>query len=412
MRGMILDFRRAFRRRWAVGPANRFAEYVGQPVFVAIVVCMAFLAKERESTLSAFSNAFFYFTGLYAFWVGLFGSCQSINSEVQNGEWSYWTLGLRRGIPRHIAAIFGVNLVCAVWNVLVFLLAVVGVSGFLSLHRGFNPFVSVFLTTNSAAADSLWQCGYILKPLLIAKIGAFGPLLFATGLYALSLFAATVCGVSFGMLFSAGFRDPSVSLNVSVAFVVLLGMLSLLGLQGDKSRSGSREIKNLDRGFASRFEASYNSRGKLETNATAVDILVEFSRFLPQRYFFNVARLPTEKNIGDNVRNAIEDELKRLAGTDDDDDSVWWRKNIPMMTNFGWAGWTLTPSSDPGDLYDLAAAITNHAGFESKYRIPLFWTLLQRALLAELVPMAAMCFACLFVVNVCVLVLPAYRQLR
>ena len=409
---VFLDFRRVFSRRWAVGPANRFAEYVGQPIFVAIVVCMAFLAKERESTLTAFSNAFFYFTGLYAFWVGLFGSCQSINSEVQNGEWSYWTLGLRRSISHHVTAVFSVNLVCAIWIVLLFLAVVVSVSGYLSVHRGFNPFVSVFLTTNSAAADSLWQCGYILKPLLIAKFGVFGPLVFATAIYALSLFAAVVCGVCFGMLFSAVFRDPSVSLNASVAFVVLLGMLSLLGLQGDKSRSGSREVKSLDRGFAPLFESRRDRNGETESKATAVDVLVSFSRILPQRYFFNIARLPAEKDISDKARETIESELERIAGTNGNDDSVWWRKNVPIMTNLGWASWDLMPPGDPNNMDDLAAEILSHNGFDDRHGIPYYWSLIRRAIMAELLPLVFMCIACLFSVNVCVLTIPTYRQLR
>ena len=214
------------------------------------------------------------------------------------------------------------------------------------------------------------------------------------------------------MLFSAGFRDPSVSLNVSVAFVVLLGMLSLLGLQGDKSRSGSREVKNLDRGFAPCFEVCREIRGESTTTMTAVNVLVTFSRLLPQRYFFNIARLPTEKNVDDGVRSAIESELERLAGTDDEDDSVWWRKNVPMTTNLGWAGWGLTPSGEPDNLNDLASAISGVGDFEKQHRIHLYWRLLRRALLAEITPMGIMCIICLVAVNACVLVLPVYRQLR
>lgn len=407
--GKFLDFRRVFRRRWAVGPMNRFAEFIGQPVFVGVVVCMAFLAKEKESAIPAFSHAFFYFTGLYAFWVGLFGSCQSVDSEVQNGEWSYWTLGLRRSIPRHIAAIFGVNLACSLWNVLVFLATVLAVSGFLSLHRDFNPFVSLFLATDGASADSLWQCGYILKSLLVAKCGAFGPLLFSASLYSFSLFAATVCGVCFGMFFSAVFRDPSVALNVSVAFVVLLGMLSLVGLQGDKSRSGARDVRSLDRAFAPQFELSRCVHAS--SGSGAVDVLVAFSRILPQRYFFNIARLTAEKNIDKDARLAIEHELDSLCGPDEED-FVWWRKDAPMTTNIGWDSWNLDSHGDPDDLFALAGAISSTPGFEAQHRIGLYWRFLIRAVVAETVPMIAMCLFCLLSVNALVLALPVYRQLR
>ena len=43
----LLDFRRSFRRRWSVSPFCRLADWFGQPVFVAIIVCLAFLAKNR-----------------------------------------------------------------------------------------------------------------------------------------------------------------------------------------------------------------------------------------------------------------------------------------------------------------------------------------------------------------------------
>ena len=406
----LLDFKRAFSRRWAVGVLPRLFEFVFQPIFVALVVCLAFLAKEKESSIPAFSNAFFYFTGLYAFWVGLFGSCQSLNGEVQNGEWSYWTLGLRRYIPGHVLSVFGVNLVCALWNMALFIVSVVVVSCFLPSCRGFNPFVSCFLTLDSLAADPFWQCGYMLKPLLVAKYGACGPLLFATGVYSLSLFAATICGVCFGMLLSL-LPDPAISLNASVAFVVLLGMISLLGLQGDKGRSG-KPPPSLTSEFANRFESRHFSNCKTENRA--VRALIWGSRFLPQRYFFNMARMPLEKNNDESMIQSICKGLD-LSGNSE---SAWW--NCTEQLTSPSANWALKRWGIPASTGDpppdasayLAAHIKSDPDFERRNQIKRYWKTFWKAQWLELVPLGWMCLICLLAVNVGVLTLPQYRRLR
>ena len=71
-----------------------------------------------------------------------------------------------------------------------------------------------------------------------------------------------------------------------------------------------------------------------------MDVLVAFSRILPQRYFFNIARLTAEKNIDKEARLAIERELDCLCEPDDED-NAWWRKDAPMTTNVGWEAWDL-----------------------------------------------------------------------
>lgn len=406
----LLDFRRAFSRRWAVGFWPRLFEFVFQPIFVAVVVCLAFLAKEKESTIPAFANAFFYFTGLYAFWVGLFGSCQSLNGEVQNGEWSYWTLGLRRYIPGHVLSVLGVNLVCALWNVALFIVSVVAISHFLPSCKGFNPFVSCFLTLDCLAADPFWQCGYMLKPLLVAKYGACGPLLFATGVYSLSLFAATICGVCFGMLLSL-LPDPEISLNASVAFVVLLGMISLLGLQGDEGRSGNRP-PSLKREFANRLESRHFSDFKTENRS--VRTLICVSRFLPQRYFFNMARMPLEKGNDESMIQSIRDDLDRSSNLE----TAWWNCTDSLTTSSAkWAldKWgipasTSNPPPDAGSY--LAEQIKKDRNFESRNQIQRYWKTFWKAQRLELARLVWMCLICLFIVNVGVLTLPPYRRLR
>ena len=340
----------------------------------------------------------------------MFGSCQSINGEVQNGEWSYWTLGLRRNIPRHVLSVFSVNLAYTFWTVALFLASVVVVSGILATDRGFNPFIACFLTQNNASADSLWQCGYMLKPILVGKLGAFGPLIFSSGLYAISLLAAAVCGICFGMFLSVTFRDPSVSLNASVAFVVLLGMLSLLGLQGDKSRCSPKDNKSLDRCFASWYESA--RANETASGSAATDFLVDVSRVLPQRYFFNIARMPMEKHVDKIIVENIRKELDELAAEDVGEDEGWWRKDDGTLNNHGRTVWGLEATDTPDDLEQLATAISSDEAFSEKHGIGLWFPTFAKAIALETLPLVVMCFFCLLFVNAGVLWLSAYRQLR
>ena len=450
----FLDFRRAFRRRWAVGWSCRIADFVGQPVFVAVVVGLAFLAKDVKS-LVAFSHAFFYFTGLYAFWVGMFGSCQSLNGEVQNGEWSYWTLGLRRNIPRHVCSVFAVNVVCAFWNVALFLAITVAVGGILARTRGFNPFVAMFLTLGDS--DAFWQAGYMLKPLLVSEFGLFGPILFSTAIFGISLFSAALCGVCFGMLFSAVFKDPAVSLNGTVGFVVLLGMLSLLGLQGDKSRSD--KAPNLSREFLPRIEARHLKPGMGKAKEPALRFLVDVSRYLPQRYFFNIARMPMQKNVDDFVYESLKTGLEQRIDHDfakkavlglrselspledrnlrpcaleairrdldvleNPDEFVgWWQATRQPKNNCALSFWQFCSGGESPAVENvpaermtefLAGRIADSPGFADRFRFDLYARTLIRAIAEEMLPLFLMCLVCLSIVHVCVLMLPAYRQLR
>lgn len=402
----FLDFKRVLSRRLPIG----FLEFF-QPIIVALIVYFAFLAKETDD-VHVFSTPFFYFTGLYAFWIGLFGSCQSLNGEVQSGEWSYWTLGLRRFIPFHILAVFAVNLASAFCKVVLFIVSVVLLS---SICQDFNPFVSCFLTIDQLEADSFWQCGYMLKPLLIAKYGMHGPLIFAVCIYSLSLFAAMVCGVCFGMLLSL-LSDPAVSLNASVAFVVLLGMVSLLGLQGDVGRTGSTP-QDLKREFANRFESKYISTTG-NTNKP-VQVLIGFSKILPQRYFFNIARMPLEKYNDEDMIESICNDLDKRYNSE----TNWWRgkDEFPLSSDCGLTRWEipLPPLENGNDKRDsayivnyIANYIKRDADFFRRYRIEIYWETFCKAQLLELAPLVWMCLCCLLVVNIGVLFLPSYRRLR
>ncbi len=91
--GFLLDVRRLFVRRISANLPSLLLENLLQPAGVACVVLFAFVNRADPEDLR---ETLVYFSTLFAFWIGMFGSCQSINAELRNGEWSYWVLGLGR----------------------------------------------------------------------------------------------------------------------------------------------------------------------------------------------------------------------------------------------------------------------------------------------------------------------------
>ena len=130
--GFWLDFRRVFSRRVSGNVKSVLLELVVQPLVVAALVFIAFLNRDK---VDPYRLNFLYFSTLYAFWVGLFGSCQAINSEVRSGEWCYWVLGMGRNRTTHVFAIGISCLLFALVQCAVFLLAVVILSGVAGIDK-------------------------------------------------------------------------------------------------------------------------------------------------------------------------------------------------------------------------------------------------------------------------------------
>ena len=101
--GFWLDFRRVASRRVSGNVYSLLLELVWQPLVVALIVFVAYIYRDD---IDAHRLNFLYFSTLYAFWVGLFGACQAINSEMKSGEWCYWVLGMGRNRTGHVIAIF------------------------------------------------------------------------------------------------------------------------------------------------------------------------------------------------------------------------------------------------------------------------------------------------------------------
>lgn len=298
--GFWLDFRRVLSRRTSGNKMSVAMELLLQPFVVACLVFLAFLNREK---VEPFRLNFLYFSTLYAFWVGLFGSCQALNSEVRNGEWCYWVLGMGRNRMTHVLAVGTSGLLFAFVQCFVFLFAVVVLSS-LSARTSlpFNHFTDMFVSTpdGDASPDPINQMNGVLWFVLAAKWGSLGPLSFATGLFGLSLFAALVSGTVFGLLFSAFFKEPAISLNIAVGFVVLLGMMSYCGLRGD----GSEKIGPL---FAPIRDGDI-VRENTDEQPKRARFASAISYVLPQRYFFNIGQLTFSNEWSDN--ETVQDKLR------------------------------------------------------------------------------------------------------
>lgn len=288
--GLCLDFRRVASRRVSGNVRSMLVELLLQPIFVAVLVFVAFIHRED---IDSYRLNFLYFSTLYAFWIGLFGACQAINSEMKSGEWCYWVLGMGRNRTVHVLAIYSSCLLFACIQCLVFLFVVVALSG--AADMPFNHFVDMFvkLPDGTASVDPIYQMNGALWYVLSAKLGAHGPAVFATSIFGFALVVALVTGTSFGLCLGAFFREPATSLNIAVGFVVLLGMVSLCGFKGSGKKVDENE--KVDASFALLHETMSEKYFASNTIPSAV-----VSYFLPQRYFFNIGSVTFEKDWSRN----------------------------------------------------------------------------------------------------------------
>ena len=303
--GFVLDFRRVFSRRISGNKLSVGLELVVQPLIVAALVFVAYL---HRNAVDSYKLNFIYFSTLYAFWIGLFGSCQAINSEVRSGEWCYWVLGMGRNRTTHVLALCSSCLLfafvqCLFFFSLILLLAKwfpgVGDDGTGMLNHFTDMFVSV--PNGKASVDSIYQMNGALWYDLTAHWGDLGPAFFAISIFALSLFSALVSGTFFGLLFGSVFREPATSLNMAVGFVVLLGMLSLCGLRGEQEEKVDALFAPLHDGGTVRATMSRENFASNAIPAAAI------SYILPQRYFFNIGRVTFNKEWSEEraVQNAL-----------------------------------------------------------------------------------------------------------
>lgn len=376
--GFLLDVRRLFVRRISANLPSLLLENLLQPAGVACVVLFAFVNRADPEDLR---ETLVYFSTLFAFWIGMFGSCQSINAELRNGEWSYWVLGLGRNRYVHLAAIGTVNFAFALAQLAAFLLTIwlfrflsgVGTLGIGSIYANF---MEMFLSASGECPGSpLFQMQGLLKPILASGF-AGAEELFVFALFGFALLAAAVSGIGFGLLFSATFRDPAVSLNVSVGFVVVTGMLSYVGLKGAGTEA-ERETNFLCERMAPVALAATRPPGAATElragSGAALRALASVASVLPQRYFYNLGTLTFERTLPVyEVDGARYNDLGTFVAATRDAARpmpAWLRyaaENRSRRLGANDVRLELTAFADPGLVRELAASDDFDADWEAK----------------------------------------------
>ncbi len=286
---LSVDLGRILRRRFCENPVRVVCEFFLMPALVALVITLAFILRY---TPVQHREGLAFFATLYAFWCGLFGSCQSINTELATGEWSYWVLGMRRRFGCHLLAHIFSGILTAFLQVTA-CVAAIGAINFLTGGLVMQNLCNVYFSTDVFFQDILNACSGFW-----AMTGTNRYL--ALEILYLAMFVALISGVGFGILFSTFFKEPITSLNVSVAFIVILAILSYTTLH-DPSRKdvtynppGETPRSFMPLYLTLRQENLPYKNLKIESDLGKrrdADVLENISWAFPQRYFFNIARL-------------------------------------------------------------------------------------------------------------------------
>ncbi len=237
----MLEFKRVVSTTWNRSLGRTVFEFIILPLAVAFVMVSSFLAR---SAPDAQGEAFLYFGTIYAFWCGLFGTCQSFNGEVNSGEWSYWMLGLHRSVLRHYLAHFAAGFLFAMLQVgmsLLFLCclwkigAVVKPLGyvFVAPYYG-NSFVNQVVSMLSGGTAYNLQGLSAVMNATNHSVGTDDTLWFTlcSGFYLAGVTMAVISGVAIGLLVSAVCPTPHVSQNAAVLLIVACCICSHTGTVG------------------------------------------------------------------------------------------------------------------------------------------------------------------------------------
>ena len=299
---MWLELSRVWSNYRDKGLARLLCDIVVIPFLVALMLMFAYVCRDNAND---HRTSFVYFCTLYSFWCGLFGSCQAFNGEAASGEWSYWVLGQRRPIMPHLAAHFGVGLASAV-------VQLTACACFMGIFSLFVPDASLIRTI----ADMLASGGDYGLPgyWCLLNCGGEAHYYLAVLKYLFAgLFAAALAGTCMGMLISSLFRNPQASLSASVCLIVACSVLSQTSIRG-LSGNNARDFAPVSLVVRQRMQCARHHvefcRYKSENltawkNGGAVELS---SWLLPQRFFFNIARIPFFKLEAGRVDRWQEDE--------------------------------------------------------------------------------------------------------
>lgn len=275
-------------------------DYIILPFIVSTTIMLAFIARESPGD---HRMGLIFFSTLYAFWCGLFGTCQVFNGEVASGEWSYWTLGLHRSRLHRLLAHIITSCAAVTVQVGLCLLFLFPLSLIIMPLSGTNmSFVNAF--DSAYLKDGAFGLASLKSMMSAGEVLIFFRFVFSY--YALGMFAAAISGIGLGILVSTLFRDTQSSLIFSVCVIVLSSILSHMTLQGYEISES--QIRDFSPSYLE-FKIRCHSRSASESLPMWKDggVLEFCSRFLPQRYFYNVSRMPILKLKGADLSV---DELK------------------------------------------------------------------------------------------------------
>lgn len=262
------ELRRAFGKQFE-GKGKRAVFLV--PLLVGLVVFAAFLARNEINP-----ERFIFFSTIYAFWIGIFNSCQIVNGAVASGEWNYWVLAMRRRFFDYIFANALVSFILSLLQLGVFAGAVL----LFSMLRGEDSLFNVFINQSQLPL-------YFIET--VAGLPTGGLIL---GLFLSSLLMGALSGTGLGTLISCVAKDMLGALKIAVGLVVVSMVSSTAVLKGDGSALPVAPPLYLKLTCAAPFFSMPATLASRHSHAGFWPHLLEdVSLLLPQRYFFNIGRV-------------------------------------------------------------------------------------------------------------------------
>lgn len=271
----IGELHRAFGKQF-LGKGKRAVFVI--PFLVGLIVFAAFLARKTVD-----SERFIFFSTIYAFWIGIFNSCQIVNGAVASGEWNYWVLALRRSFFSYLSANTLVSFLLSLVQVTVFALAVLLFTAVWPHDSLFN----VFVTTSQ------------LPVYFIESVVGIPPGVVSVGLLFASLIMAAFAGAGLGTLVSSIAKDTLGALKIAVGAVVVCMVASTTVLRGESVQPVMPPLFLKLTCPAPLFSApaTLSASDKVRHAGFCPHLLEDLSLMLPQRYFFNIGRILDRKAL-------------------------------------------------------------------------------------------------------------------